>query len=70
MIGFFQTFDDLQNWARGRARSLEDDYTQTGNLVSLGYALAMQDIARSEMGPSVEVPAYQREIEPIAHDPA
>lgn len=63
MIGFFQTFEDLQNWARGRARTLEEDYTRTGNLVSLGYALAMQDIVRSEMGLDVEVPAYQRAIE-------
>ncbi|MDA1003917.1 MAG: hypothetical protein O3B31_11325 [Chloroflexi bacterium] len=63
MIGFFQTFEDLRNWARGRAQAYEDDYRRTGNMLSLGYAMAMRDIVRSEMGADIDVPAYQREVE-------
>ena len=63
MIGFFRTFEDLQNWARGRAQEYEEDYRLSGNTISLGYAMAMRDIVRSEMGPVTEVPAYQRALE-------
>jgi len=68
MIGFFETFEDLQNWARGRAEALDAEHLRTGNLITLGYAMAMHDIVRSEMGAGVTVPAYQRACEVEAAD--
>ena len=63
MIGYFRNFEAIRAWAHRRAEEANEDYQRTGNLVSLGYALALQDVARSEMGDGVEVPAYQRDLE-------
>ncbi len=63
MIGFFQNFEDIRSWALGRAVAQEAEFAGTGSLVTLGYAMAMRDIARSEMGADARVPGYQRDVE-------
>lgn len=60
MIGYFQTFDDLREWATARLVQLESEYQVSGCLVTLGYVTAMRDIVQSAMGPDVSVPAHQR----------
>ena len=47
MLGTFQNLDDVYNWARTQADAAFDRFGRTGALVSLGYALAMADIAQS-----------------------
>jgi len=63
MIAYVQTFEDLRNWARGRAAALEAAYEANGDLVTLGYLMALRDVVRSELGADVTVPNYQRAIE-------
>lgn len=66
VIGSFQTFDEVKNRARGQALAATREFEATGNVLSLGYAMAMWDMVRSEMGHDHVVPAYQRAIEVLA----
>jgi hypothetical protein len=49
MIGSFQDMADLQSWATRRADDSLESYRSGGTLLSLGYALAMLDIAESKI---------------------
>lgn len=49
MIGSFFDAGELLSWAGDRARESRQEYAAGGNLVALGYALAMEDIAGSVM---------------------
>lgn len=59
MIGYFRDAVELQAWADAQALRAREDYQRDGALVSLGYAMAMADIAGSVVDPRVEPPAYQ-----------
>lgn len=47
MIAFVDSVDELKVWAARQAEQAQDDYIRTGATLSLGYALAMSDIANS-----------------------
>ena len=59
MIGYFREAAEMTAWARLASDSARAAYVSTGNILSLGYAMAMADVAASVVGEGVETPAYQ-----------
>lgn len=51
MIGYSQDAVGLQAWAQTRSDVARAEFVETGSLVTLGYSLAMADIAQFVVGP-------------------
>jgi hypothetical protein len=62
MIGFFTSATQVPEWAAQRAEQLFADFIETGSLLSLGYAMAMEDVAHSVIDPDADIPAYQADM--------
>ena len=60
MIGYFRTGSEMQQWAAAQAEQARVEFERTGSTVSLGYALAMSDVAASVVDSRVDVPRLLR----------
>ena len=69
MFGTFRDVEELQSWAQAQSRRAREDYVATGTLISLGYALAMADIAASEIRSGSDAAAYQLGLVSVPDEP-